>query len=298
MMNAAERAEGAGGRGPTGDVDLLQLARSLWSGRWLILSVTAAFAVGAIAYALLAKEWYRAEALIAKTDQDQTFSLGGAGASLAALAGISLNDRGGEKPVEVLRSRSFINAFLAKDERLELVKQVAGLGKRAGEGGATRGKDERLAVAFFREKLLRVTEDSRRGVVTVSIEWTDPATAAAWVNELIGQLNLHMRNRASAEAEANIKFLNEELSSASLVAMRQSAGRLLEVELQKLMMARGEEAYSFRVLDPAEPPIYRSRPRRSLLVVAATILGGLLASAAVLVHHTFRRQIPPERSGC
>lgn len=292
MMNEVQRGWHAQGPASTGEIDLLQLLRSLWAGKWLLLSVSAVFAVGAITYSLLATEWYRAEALIAKTEQDQAFPLGGAGASLAALAGISLNDRGGEKPVEVLRSRSFIGSFLEEEGRLDLVKKVAGLDRahqEVAKGASLNGREDRLAVKFFRDKLLRVTEDPRRGVVTVSIEWTDPTIAAEWVNELIGKLNRHMRSRASAEAEANIEFLNRELSSATLVTMRQSAGRLLEVELQKLMMARGEEAYSFRILDPAEPPAYRSRPRRSLLVFAATILGGFLASVLVLMRRGHAR---------
>lgn len=296
------------GAGPVGSrtvwgdpdqVDLVYLVRCVWAKKWIVILMTSVFSVSAVVYALLATEWYRAEALVAPVEQEQSLRLGAAGAGLAALAGISLNNQESAKPLEVLRSRAFIASFLKEGGRAGEVARLSGAAGKARSGGlASRPEEDlRKAVIYFRENKLRVTEEPRRGVVTVSVEWTDPDTASIWANRLIEGLNSHMREKASAEAETNISFLSKELASTGLITLQQSIGRLLENELQKLMMARGAEEYALRIIDPAEPPIYRTRPRRAVIVIAATLLGLMLSASSVLVADHLRKRPAPDRPG-
>ena len=62
-----------------GDIDLRDVFRTLWSGKWLIGGVTAAAAIVAVVVSLALPDIYRAEALLAPNDQE------GAG-GLSALA--------------------------------------------------------------------------------------------------------------------------------------------------------------------------------------------------------------------
>ncbi|MEI2420246.1 hypothetical protein V6O07_08225, partial [Arthrospira platensis SPKY2] len=86
------------------------------------------------------------------------------------------------------------------------------------------------------------------------VEWTDADTAAAWATALVRRLNASLRNQAIQESETNIEFLRSELSQTNLVTLQQSIGRLLDSELQKLMLARGNEEFAVKVLDPAHVP--------------------------------------------
>ena len=70
------------------------------------------------------------------------------------------------------------------------------------------------------------------------------------------------------------------------IALQQSIGGLLERELQKQMLARGNKEFAFKIIDPAQPPKVRSRPQRKIIVVFATFVGGVLAVLAVLLHHS------------
>jgi uncharacterized protein involved in exopolysaccharide biosynthesis len=72
------------------------------------------------------------------------------------------------------------------------------------------------------------------------------------------------------------------------VTLQQSIGRLLESELQKLMLARGNEEFAFRVIDAASPPKERVRPKRALIAVVGTMLGGMLAVLIVFLSHAIR----------
>jgi tyrosine-protein kinase Etk/Wzc len=106
-----------------------------------------------------------------------------------------------------------------------------------------------------------------------------------------------MRRRALAEAEANVEYLRTELDTTTAVALQQSIGRLLETELQKLMLARGTKDFAFRVIDRAEAPKRRSRPNRPMFVILATLAGGALSVLFVMIQGAQPRHNTPDSSG-
>jgi uncharacterized protein involved in exopolysaccharide biosynthesis len=154
--------------------------------------------------------------------------------------------------------------------------------------------DFRDGVRYFHKHILKVHEDRNTGLVTVAVEWTDPVLAAEWAGSIVRRLNDRMRERALREAETNVAYLQAELAKTSVVTLQQSIGRLLETELQKLMLARGNEEFAFKVVDPAEVPKSPSRPRRALIAVLGTILGSILAVSGVLISNALRKS---SRSG-
>lgn len=56
------------------EIDLWELWDTVWSGRWLIIAITALFAVSGVAYALLAQEWWRAEVVLAPATKSRSRS--------------------------------------------------------------------------------------------------------------------------------------------------------------------------------------------------------------------------------
>jgi LPS O-antigen subunit length determinant protein (WzzB/FepE family) len=143
-------------------------------------------------------------------------------------------------------------------------------------------------VKFFHEEIFEVSEELRTGLVTLTIEWTDPDIAAEWASILVLRLNDRLRERALQEAQTNVDYLQSEMAKATLVTLQESIGRLLEAELPKLMLAKGNEEFAFKIVDPAFPPRERERPKRALIAIIGTILGGLLGIFIVLVGHSGR----------
>ncbi len=125
----------------------------------------------------------------------------------------------------------------------------------------------------------------------MAIEWTDPELAAQWVALLVQRLNDYMRTRALNEAQANVEYLQAELAATTVVALQQAVGRLLEREHQKLMLARGNEEFAFRVIDSAVVPETPSRPNRRLMVIVATIFGGIISVFFVLARQFVRGRV-------
>jgi uncharacterized protein involved in exopolysaccharide biosynthesis len=150
----------------------------------------------------------------------------------------------------------------------------------------------RDAIRYFHQNVLRVSENSNTGLITVAVLWTDPDLAAFWAMDFVRRVNARLRERALRQAEANVLYLQQELAKTNVVTLHQAIGRLLETELQKLMLARGNNEFAFRVIDSAYAPKYRERPKRSVIVVAGTLAGGFLGLLWVFVTNALRSEAP------
>jgi uncharacterized protein involved in exopolysaccharide biosynthesis len=248
------------------------------------------FAVASASYALLATEWYRAEVLLAPAEQQSGATLGGNLGGLAALAGVSLGGGDSLHAIATLESRELAKEFINKNQLLPILlpgRSSVSNGPWRGEGSENE-PDERDALRYFHQNVLHVSEGRKSGLVTVAIEWKDPEVAAAWAMELVELLNEKLRDRASSQAEDNISYLQTELSSTNIVTLQQAIGRLLEAELQKLMLARGDEEFAFRVIDAAQPPKYRVRPKRTMIVVFGALAGAFIGILWVLSANALR----------
>ncbi len=279
---------------------LLEVWRVLREGMWTIAVATGLLVAIAIAYALLTEKWYRAEVVLVPAETQPGASgladqLGGF-SGLAGLAGISLGGSNTAEPLAVLNSRGFAQSFIEQNNLLPLLfadkwDRAAGRWKESGR----EPPDMHDAVRKFTEKVLRVDQEQKTKLVTVRIDWTDPRLAAQWANALVDKLNDRMRERALREAETNVAYLKQELSTADVVTLQQSIGRLMQNELQKAMLARGNKEFAFKIVDSAVPPKWRVWPKRAQIVALAGVLGLVLSGAWVLARHRIRTGGEPAR---
>lgn len=264
------------------EISLFDLWRVVWNGKFLIVGITGLCTVIAVCYALLATEWYRAEVLLVPAEDQSLNEFSGQLSGLAALAGVRAGATSSNRAeaLAVLRSRQFAREFIVDRDLLSVFGDDS--------DGSSEQPDVRDAVRFFHENVLRVQEDRDTGLVTLIVEWTDPVAAAEWANLLARRLNDRMRSRASSDAEANIEFLRNEINSNNFVALEQSISRVMEGEMQTLMMARGTQEYAFRVVDEAEVPRRRSKPKRTFIVASVFLVSGFLSLVIVFVRNAIR----------
>jgi uncharacterized protein involved in exopolysaccharide biosynthesis len=275
-------------------LDLMALSSKIWQGKWLIVGVTAAFTLSSAVLVLTLTSWYRADVLLvpvrAKSAADLASppgSLGGLG-GLASLAGITVGGSTSE-PLAVLESRDLAREFI-EQQNLVPVFFARQWDAQFARWTLTDPKDVRDGVKYFIDKVRTVKEDKKTGLVTLTIEWTDAKTAADWANLYADRANERIRARALREAQANVSFLEHELTTTSLVTLRESIVRLLDTELQKLMLARENKEFAFRVIDRAEVPKWRVWPKRVLTVALATLFGGVLSIYLVFLRDAIRRR--------
>lgn len=259
---------------PTTALSIVDLVILLWRERVTVIIIVAITSLVGVGYALLATPVYRAEVVMTPAGQrGQSGSLGQL-ANLAALANVNIGSGGGgAASLAVLKSREFAEEFI-RELKLEAVLDEE-------FNDPSKGGDLRDALMTFVSDVRIVTEDKKSGTVTLSIFWKDPVVAANWANSYAERLNARLRDRALIEAERNVKFLQQEIANTNVVSMQQSIGRILETEMQKYMLAKGEVEYAYRIVDRAAPPKLRESPRRTLVVLIAGLLGGGLATLFV-----------------
>ena len=201
---------------------------------------------------------------------------------LASLAGINLGAGGGsQNAVAVLKSKDFAREFISDKDLVPVLM--------SDRLTAQPPVDIRDAVERFDKEVRAIGEDKKTGLLTLSITWTDPALATEWANELVRRANARLRAQALQEAERNIKYLQGEIAAPNVTSLQQAIGKVIESEMQKLLLARGNEEYAFKVIDKAVQPKKRAKPQRAIVVLIAGLVGGVLSLFWILVRNQFRK---------
>jgi len=261
----------------------------LWHEKIIVATFVAVASLLGVAYALLATPVYRAEVVMTPAGQrSQAGNLGQLG-SLAALAGVNIGSVSSTTPLAVLRSREFAHDFI-RDLKLERVL-VDDFDDPA------KDRDIRDAERVFLQKVRVVSDDKKAATVTLAMQWEDPVVAARWANLYVDRLNAKMRDQALAEAERNVTFLRKEIGNTDIVSMQQAVGRILETEMQRFMLAKGQIEFAYKVVDRAAPPKLRQWPRRTLVVILAALVGGALATVYLVFRHGWFELPRPRTEG-
>ncbi|HXO66314.1 MAG TPA: Wzz/FepE/Etk N-terminal domain-containing protein [Steroidobacteraceae bacterium] len=252
-----------------GDIDLL--AFCLMVGRhWRVVAIACAVSLlAAIGYLMIATPMFRAEVVVVPPPED---SMSGSGSalrdSIGGLASLAGLDVGQESPEQVtadavLDSRSLVEEFIRRNDLVGvLLKKYK-----------PKAKTLWRAVNYFKLNLLKVKKDSIKGTTKVTVEWTDPVTAARWANGLVALANEMMRAHARTESSRNVEYLDHQLEGTNDVQLRQDFSDILESETRKLMLANGRSEYAFQVIDPGVAPEVRSRPQTILVLLIGMGLG-------------------------
>ena len=251
--------------------------------KWSIALIAAAFIGVGLTYSLVARHWFQADVTLAPAG-DESLSAGlSQFAGLANIAGISLPTSGTAEAIATLRSRDFAASFIGDRSLMPVL--FASEWDTTSSSWRRPDKAPQMgdAVKLFREQVLAVREDKIEGLVTVSVRWTDPVLAADWANDLVKRVNGRLRETAVRDSERNIAFLRSQLVDNALVAVQQSAGRVLESELQKLMLAKGNEQFAFKIIDPATVPLEKYKPQRILIMLLSTILGFVVGAVVAII---------------
>jgi uncharacterized protein involved in exopolysaccharide biosynthesis len=293
------------------EIDLAELWFAIWSGKVLIIAVTFLFAVSSIIYAVNQPNIYKASTLLAPASEQGSAGglakMAGQFGGLASLAGINLGGGGTDKTglaLEVLKSRIFIENFITKYQLL--VPLIAA--KNWDINTNTLLLDEELYNAqtktWLREvkapktaepspwqsfkvftALLSVSSDKTTGMITIAIEHYSPEIAKQWLIWLVAEINNTMREQDKSEAQRSIDFLSEKLQETQLADMQTVFYQLIEEQTKIIMLAEVSPEYVLKTIDPANSPDEKAKPKRALIVVLGTMLGGILSVLVVLVRY-------------
>ncbi|UJF23132.1 Wzz/FepE/Etk N-terminal domain-containing protein [Shewanella sp. OMA3-2] len=298
------------------EIDLRELFSVIWQGKWIIIAITFVFAVGSVFFAISQPNIYKSEALLSPADTQQggggLAALAGQFGGLASMAGINLAGGGGvdktQMAIEVMKSRQFASSFIQKHNILadlmaakkwdmannaiiydqELYSAAEQKWLRQVQAPFQSEPSMQEAYKEF-SKIMTVNAAKDTGMVTVSVEHLSPVIAQQWVSWLIADINKEMKTREVAEANRSIDFLQKQIQQTNVADIRTILYKLVEEQAKTVMFAEVRDEYVFKTIDPALVPEEKAKPKRALIVVLGTMLGGMLAIMLVLIRYFSRK---------
>ena len=293
------------------EIDLAELFRILWAGKWIIISVTLAFAVVTAGITLMLPNQYKASVILAAAQKEGGGGLGGLAAQyggLAAMAGINIGKDPGklDQAVALLKSWSFVDSFISKYPIKPEIMAVEKWDKKTdqlifdleeynpgtnawvvGKSPDEPGEPSSWKTYKIFSTMMAVTLDAKSGLLTISLEHYSPAIAAEWAGLLAKELNHHFQNRDIVEAKNNIAYLQRKISETSLAEMQTVFYGMIESQTKTLMLAEVSDEYLVKTVVPAMTPEEKSKPKRTLIVLSAIFVGFFISILGVLMHKSF-----------
>jgi len=282
------------------EIDLAQLWRTIWAGRWLVLSVAAIVTVLIGIYAMSLPNIYQSDALLAAAEENSGGGLsgmtGGLG-GLASLAGVKIGPTGTDKTtlaIEVLQSRDFLKRFVQKHDLLVPLMAVTGWNSETdkliysadrynvqSQTWQSPGPPSLQQAQNKLRSLISIEQDALTNLVRAQVDFYSPKIAQQWLELLIQDINAEIKRRDVRDATKSIEFLTAQLDKTALADMQTVFYELIEQQTKTIMFANVREQYVFKIVDSPLLPETKHSPRRSFILVLGAILGGLLGLAVL-----------------
>lgn len=296
------------------EIDLRELFSVLLSGIRKIIAITTIFALASAIYAFSLPNQYKATTLLAPAQSggsDLSGSLRQLN-GLASLAGVSM---GGAESTEaqiaqeIMQSWSFIEGFIAENNIAVEIYAVEGWNRESNELQISEDRYDLETKKWLIEnettnelgppnswklyesfsERLTITEDSSSGLVTVSFEYYSPQVAKKLLDKFVSAINAHMQQRQIVKVANNINYLQAQIEKTSIAEMRDVFYSIIEEQLKNKMLAEASPDYVFEALSPSMVPEKTSQPKRLLILIVGTLIGGLLSMMLVLLTHFSRK---------
>lgn len=294
------------------EIDLRELFRALWDGKWIIIFTTLIFSVAAVFYALSLPNVYKSEVTLAPVSEDAGLKIPGQLGGLAALAGVNLGGLGGGDKaglaLEILKSREFIGRFIEHNDLYLPIMAAEGWSRTEDKllldpkiyneqskewvrkvMPPFQPKPSNLETYEKFKKRFKVSQDKTSGMIKLSVEHFSPFLAKIWADKLVKAINEEMRSRELNEAERSIVYLNSQAEHSNLADIRAMLFSLIEEQTKTVMLANVRDEYVFKTVDPAVVAEEKTKPARALIVLLALMLSIFLSMMFLLVRFFTKR---------
>ena len=297
------------------EIDLLELWSVIWSGKIKIIAITAVFAIASVIYALSLPNMYKSTMVLSPAQSDGKSGMGALAAQyggLAAMAGINLGSGDSsriDQAVELMKSWPFLEIFINKYNLKPQIMAVIGWNKKSNKlqydtdiynpetkewtlevkDSETPEPSSWKAYRAF-SNMLTVSNDAKTGMLTIAIEHYSPQVAFEWVGLLKQEINTFYQMQDMVEAQKNIDYLKTKIAETNVTDMQAVFYKMIESQTKTLMLAEVSDQYLVKTVVPAKVSEEKSKPRRGLICILATMLGGMFGLMFVLIQHFTNRK--------
>lgn len=287
------------------EIELSELLSAIWNRKIFICLVTSFFSIVSILYALSLPNIYTSHALLKSAENSSSSSgLLSQYSGMASLAGISLGSSGSSdkslEAIERIRSYTFFSKFLLPEisyQDLVAVKDwerstnTLVYDEEVFDSNSTKWLGTVSPQDAYKtyNDMISIYQDKKTFFVSISIKHYSPNIAKEWVDLIVNKINSSMRDEEKVTTLKSIEFLNEQIQKVNFLEVRQSIASLQENQMKSLMLIESNSDYIFKTIDSSIIPEKKSEPKRSLIVIIATILGFFISLVVVLILHIMKK---------
>lgn len=290
LTKEPRRAEYVGRAGGE-EIDLRAYWAILWPRKWKIAGLSLAVGVAVLLLMFQIPNKYQATAVIAPEDDQKkpSFALG----ALASF-GVDIGGAAGLVDLEMLFTSKDLTARVFRKYNLWPVvfpeeidpatgkKKVSWMGGLFGDEKEPKPPGDWDAIRAAKG-LLKVNSNRKNGMLTISFESRSADWSANIVKYYLEEGKSRLQEEALDRAVKNKKFIEGQIGKTVDALTRDRLYFLFGQEVEREMMARNREQFGFRVVDAPRIPDRKSRPRRGLAAIMATLFAGFAFSIYFIV---------------
>lgn len=258
-------------------MSLKDFLRIVWSKKLGILSAGIIFAAFGAMYAYwIAQPLYLARSVVAPKETDARSS-----SIFSQMSGMGLSANNMSWLVVILNTIGVSENVVANTPEVLPLLYPRHWDAAAGKWKASAKAPElRSAAALLRKEYLNVGEDTKRGLLTVSIEFPSAELSKKLVEAYLNELSRHVRENVLRESEGSRSYLDSLAFEIRDPLIRERIAALASTEIEKVLMVRSTP---FQVLEPPIVPEKPSKPRKPIILLVSFLLGVFLSSGAYAV---------------
>jgi uncharacterized protein involved in exopolysaccharide biosynthesis len=301
---------------PDDEIDLFELWKVIWSGKWFIAGFTLACTMIAVFITLFVLPvTYKSEAVLIPTETPGGGALAGLAASLPIP--VSLPGGGGKSDsiAAFLKSRNLQERLLTKYDLLPRLYPDIWDEERK-EWLVENEEDKPTVIKVIQSEALKsiyqVSQDKMTNLISLAWVDQDPAFAALMLAHIVKELQHYLDNEYETDAKREREFVEQQLAKATKelehweqqvpakdlplarIQRERVASQTVYTELRKQVeLARINEAKElirFKVLDSPYVPEQRFKPKRAMICALTLVASGMLAVFLVLGYHIVRNR--------
>jgi len=285
-------------------IDLFEVLHFAWKKKIFIISLTSLFTLISIVYSLFLPNIYISSALLTTTDQNKSnMGMLSQYSSMASLAGISIPSNEDNKTLEAIeriKSFDFFNEVFLPSILLEDLMAVDSWNS---DDNSLKYNDKhydsnaqkwvrKVSYPKFTKPSAQEAFDEYKNIMTISknksfirlsIKHQSPYIAQKWTELIVENINKLMAEEDKKRTSQSISFLNNQASKVNYEEVKQAISLLLQEQMKALMLAEANEDYIFKTVSSPIAPELKSEPKRSLIVILASLGGFFLSLTIVFV---------------
>lgn len=245
-------------------------------------------AICALVPAILVSIWslqlpnfYTAKAVMNTNDSSaQTFSQGEGG--LSALTNLKMGGESSkaDEAIEIIKSFKYFQETILQNYPIDYFIGSVSWDESTNQltiiESESELNDPQAAHRSFLRGNLQIGTDPETGFTFIGITHVSPFIATDLANTIITTTNQVFRDRESAKSKIALEFMQAKIEGTVIPEIRSAFAEISKMQIQKLAFIESNEDYVFQVLSPPYPPNIKSGPFRSLYVLMAIAVGGLI----------------------